>query len=334
MTDKKTYLVSDLANELGVPRTTLNDWLKRFDRYLPSEMSGRRRAYTSAALDVLKTVNKLRNDGLSVGKIDGELEKLFAIRPDEVKSEEKVESAPQEDTPAAGSSELALPALHQEQFDRFIGTMEEFSRVEKSRRRGALYVWLVIMLLAIFSLMTAWYMARLVKLQAVNGVRLNAISKENAAAREAEKAERAADKKVLISQKQAISELRESIISSRDEQQKELRRQLEKSEQVSKNSMNEIQILILSMQNEQKEFRKSLEKRFENELKKRDAALDKAEKARISENAKVRKQQKELDALRKEKEQLARQLEEMKKAASNRETKTVETADAPNAVQK
>ena len=331
MTDKKTYLVSDLANELGVPRTTLNDWLKRFDRYLPAEMSGRRRAYTEEALNVLKTVNKLRNDGLSVSKIDSELEKLFAIRPDEV-AEERVQVPPQSDgltESASKSSEqdnaLALPALQRAQFERFFGSVEEFSRLEKRRRRGALYIWVVIVLLAVFSTMTAWYMASLVKLQAANNKRLSAISQENAAAREEQKAARDADKTAIASQNQEISKLRKSVLSAQSEQQK----QMQKAEQLSQNTMNEMNTLILSMQKEQKEFRNSLEKRFERELQKRDNALDKAVKAGEVEKAKVRRQQKELETLRKEKEQLIRQLEEMKKKASAAETKAAEAEQKP-----
>ena len=95
MTEKKSYLVSDLAAELGVPRTTLNDWLKRFDRYLASEMTGRRRAYTEDALKVLREVNRMRNDGMAVSRIESELEKSFAIRPEEVCEEQKEEKAPQ-----------------------------------------------------------------------------------------------------------------------------------------------------------------------------------------------------------------------------------------------
>lgn len=326
MTDKKTYLVSDLANELGVPRTTLNDWLKRFDRYLPAEMSGRRRAYTESALNVLKTVNKLRNDGLSVSKIDGELEKIFAIRPDEVAEDaapqpvKNGDAAADNSIPQENSSALALPALQKEQFDRFIGSFEEFSRLEKNRRRGVLYVWLVIVLLALFSTATAWYMARLVKLQAVNNKRLTAISRENAAARVEEQTARKANKKAIASQKQAISELKESLLSARSEQQK----QMLKVEQSSKDTMNEMNNLILSMQKEQQAFRKSLENRFEQELQKRDKALEKSERQFETEKAKVLSQQKELENLRKEKEQLVRQLEEMKKNASALETKAAE----------
>jgi DNA-binding transcriptional MerR regulator len=188
MTDKKLFLVSDLANELGVPRTTVNDWLKRYDRYLPSEMSGRRRTYTAAALEVLKSVNKMRNDGLSAAKIESELEKNFAIRPDEVPDTELKTARTDEKDIAAVENDgtPSLPALRREEFDRFIGTVEEFSRMEKNRRRHALYVWLVILLIAVFSVATAWFMTQLVKLQAANNSRLARIQSENAEARNAQ----------------------------------------------------------------------------------------------------------------------------------------------------
>ena len=113
---------------------------------------------------------------------------------------------------------------------------------------------LVIVLLALFSTATAWYMARLVKLQSVNNKQLTAISRENAAARVEEQTTRKANEDAIVSQKQAISELKESLLSARSEQQK----QMLKAEQSSKDTMNEMNNLILSMQKEQQAFRKKL----------------------------------------------------------------------------
>ena len=189
MTDKKSFLVSDLANALGVPRTTINDWLKRYDRYLTTEMAGKRKIYTIESFEVLKMVNLMRNEGKSAAQIESELAKKFAIRADEVAAEtavkeEKIPAAPAAEKPVAPEEESpALPALRREEFDRFLGSMESFSRYEKSRRRSAVYVWSFIALLALFAVVTAWYLAQLLNLQNANSARLNRMMVENAAAR-------------------------------------------------------------------------------------------------------------------------------------------------------
>ena len=332
MTDKKTYLVSDLAAELGVPRTTVNDWLKRYDRYLPSEMSGRRRTYTQAALEVLQSVNKMRNDGLSAGKIETELEKNFAIRPEEVienKEELKVEAekpAVEEkvSAPADNSSdELALPQLRREEFDRFIGTFEEFSRIEKSRKRGALYVWIVILMISLFSVLTAWYMARLVKLQAVNNQKLIGIQQENAAAREAQVAANNDGKKAIAKQNKELSELRRDMILAEKKQQEN--RELER--QNSKKAMAEMQKLIMSVQEEQKSFRQKLESRYEKEIRAKDQAVKQQQNLKNAADKKLKAKEKEFEMLKKEADKLRRELEEMKKIISEKEKNAVSAAE-------
>ena len=56
MSEEKTYLASDLVNELGVARSTINDWLTRYADYLESEARGKRRVYTARSLEVLRHI--------------------------------------------------------------------------------------------------------------------------------------------------------------------------------------------------------------------------------------------------------------------------------------
>lgn len=339
MTDKKTYLVSDLANELSVPRTTVNDWLKRYDRYLPSVMSGRRRTYTEEALEVLRSVNKMRNDGLSAGKIEAELVKTFAIRPEEVIENKDKTPESQENCKCDGNSEetvadqAALPVLRREEFDRFLGTVEEFTRMEKSRKRGALYIWIVILLICLFVILIAWFMACLVKFQAVNNSKLAHIQQENYEIQKAQKAADQAGKTAVEKQNKALSELRSSVISG-SRKQEELR---EKELLKSQKAMAEMQKLIISVKNEQDSFRRKLEDRFEQEIKARELTIKLQENQKKAADIKLKAKEKELDRLKKETEKLRRELEDMKKVlgkaeqenkktVSNRETNTVETA--------
>ena len=301
MTDKKTYLVSDLANELGVPRTTVNDWLKRYDRYLPSEMSGRRRTYTEEALEVLRSVNKMRNDGLSAGKIETELEKTFAIRPEEVlENRENTPESPKNskcdgNCEETAGNQSALPALRSEEFDRFLGTFEEFARMEKSRKRRSLCFAIVMLLIFIFIIFIAWFMACLVKLQAVHNSKLAHIELENS---EIQKAQQAADKtgKLAVEkQNKAISDLRASVISG-NKKQEELR---EKELLKSQKAMADMQELINSVKKEQDAFRRKLEVRFEQEIKKQERTIKLQETQKKAADKQLQAKEKELIQLKK-----------------------------------
>ena len=328
MTDKKTYLVSDLASELGVPRTTLNDWLKRYDRYLPSEMSGRRRTYTVDALEVLVTVNQMRNDGLSASKIEAELEKKFAVRPDEVvesKKETPVQAASVESEKKNDGTEASLPALRREEYERFLGTVEDFSRMEKVRRRSALYVWTVILMIAAFSLATAWYMARLVKLQAAGNVKLAAIQQENAAARDAQEAAARAGKEAVISQKREISDLKKSIAEARSKEQKKR----EEENIQSRKAMEDMQNLIISLRQEQNSFKEKIEKDFTRELKAKDTVIKQNEYSRKLSERKLIEREKELEELKRETAKLRSKLAEAEKILAENKAKTAATAEKP-----
>lgn len=327
MTDKKTFLVSDLAGELGVPRTTINDWLKRFDRYLTSEMTGKRRVYTLESFEVLKVVNQMRNDGRSASEIEAELAGKFAIRAEEVAPEEvkeKVTETPERATEAksedkAASEPSALPALRREEFDRFIGTMENLSNLEKNHRRGAIYVWCFIVLLAIFSIVTAWYLAQLLNLQNANAMRLNKMMIENAAQREAAMKHQEESDAVMLAQKKEISGLRSELAASKKREEAaslETKRQLENA---TKNILKEISDSAARQKKQSDELKAG----FDRELKRRDDAaktkeleLKSAGEKLILKERELNKKERELNKARNEASELRRQLEELKKQKS------------------
>ena len=49
----KYYTVMELAERVGVPRTTINDWLSRYAPYIDFTMQGKRRIYSENTLSVL-----------------------------------------------------------------------------------------------------------------------------------------------------------------------------------------------------------------------------------------------------------------------------------------
>ena len=76
---KKTYSISELAVQLQLPRTTINDWLKSFAPYLEFEMRGKRKEFNRNALEVLKNISAWKNEGKSATVIQKLLEEKYGI---------------------------------------------------------------------------------------------------------------------------------------------------------------------------------------------------------------------------------------------------------------
>lgn len=79
--NRNLYSISDLADQVGVPRTTITDWLGKYARFIELQTQGRRRFYTERSLSVLCKIAELRTAGRSIGDIDGELERIFPVHP-------------------------------------------------------------------------------------------------------------------------------------------------------------------------------------------------------------------------------------------------------------
>ena len=79
--NRNLYSISDLADQVGVPRTTITDWLGKYARFIELQTQGRRRFYTDRTLSVLCKIAELRTAGRSTGDIDGELERVFPVHP-------------------------------------------------------------------------------------------------------------------------------------------------------------------------------------------------------------------------------------------------------------
>ncbi len=89
---KKTYSISELANQLQLPRTTINDWLKSFAPFLEFEMKGKRKEYNQNTLDILKNVSTWKNESKSAAAIQKLLEENYGI-PAEISSIEPDDSS-------------------------------------------------------------------------------------------------------------------------------------------------------------------------------------------------------------------------------------------------
>lgn len=155
---KTTYLVSDLAAELGVPRTTVNDWLKTYAAYLDFEARGKRKAYLASALAVLREISELRNAGKSALEIEAELALRHGIRP-EVTSP-AAPAAPEEPAARPDGTENTLPARQEnaapvrtfsdEELKKLFATLEV---QEQDRRQAVRRFWRWVLLIVLLLLL-------------------------------------------------------------------------------------------------------------------------------------------------------------------------------------
>ena len=158
--DGKNYTVMELAEQIGVPRTTINDWLARYSQYIDSTLQGKRKVYPESALTVLREIAALRNSGKSFTDIETELSAKHPIRAVPVPpQEEKAEANPSpasdpapgaKTEPGENSSGFAVIARQQsEEIGRLIA--ESFRNMEQriqgleklsAAQRRLSYLWL------------------------------------------------------------------------------------------------------------------------------------------------------------------------------------------------
>ncbi len=146
--EPQTYLASDLAQLLEVPRSTVNDWLARYGDYLEIETRGKRKAYSERSLAVLREVSRLRNEGKTSFDIEQFLIASHGIRPEVAPPEEVKEEAPPAPEAAPLPSAESLPALRpafDEMSTRFVtefhSLAEKFEALERERRRMLRRMW-------------------------------------------------------------------------------------------------------------------------------------------------------------------------------------------------
>lgn len=166
------YSISDLADQVGVPRTTITDWLGKYARFIELQTQGRRRFYTDRTLSVLCKVAELRTAGRSIGDIDGELERIFpvhpTVEPPETPGADGAEPAPDADGTGPESAEIGpdrqtYPVMKQESADalydllgtKFSDLCEAMSAVNRkadvSARRLRLMLAVAVMIIVVLA---------------------------------------------------------------------------------------------------------------------------------------------------------------------------------------
>ena len=159
MSDPAFFTVMELAEKVGVPRTTINDWLNKYSTYIEYTMQGKRRVYSENTLKILIKVSELRNAGTSSFGIEQVLSKTFAVHPET--TEETAEEVPEKNTGAetasvsgnAEGSSLPVPvdyaAVAKKQTEeitellgeRFHDILSKMDSLEDKARKNAIRAW-------------------------------------------------------------------------------------------------------------------------------------------------------------------------------------------------
>ena len=161
----QTYSAAALAAQLNVPRTTINDWLSRYEDFIDVEMLGKRKVYSQRSLEILQTVQRLRDEGKTGAEISVFLSQNYGINPEVTVEPAKPAPAEEEKTVAPSvavpenppqteesASEPQLPAI--QQFERsameltgFIAELREQHQRSVSRSRAMIFLMLILIVL-------------------------------------------------------------------------------------------------------------------------------------------------------------------------------------------
>ena len=77
-----TYSVAALAAALNVPRTTVNDWMAKYENFIDASAVGKRKVYSEQTLAVLQEVARLRDQGKTGAEIELALEQSHGVTPE------------------------------------------------------------------------------------------------------------------------------------------------------------------------------------------------------------------------------------------------------------
>ena len=155
---RKTYSISELAIQLNLPRTTVNDWLKNFAPYLEFEVKGKRKEYNQNALDVLKNISRWKNAGKSASAIQKLLEENYGLTGEvapELPPENTVEPAKVAEN-TADSGEL-MQVVHSD-LEMLLANVEQLNAKRIKSTRRAAWVSVIIMFLIFAGVAAAVYL--------------------------------------------------------------------------------------------------------------------------------------------------------------------------------
>lgn len=159
-----TYSAAALAAAVGVPRTTINDWLTRYEDYIDSIAVGKRKVYSEDSLAVLQEIAALRDAGKSSIEIEAVLAGKHGIKPEVAVAEQPAAASDPEPAPGAGNTTAAAAAAGNEapqlpavkEIERSAMELTAFiADLRNQQRRSARRSWVVFALLGVIIVILA-----------------------------------------------------------------------------------------------------------------------------------------------------------------------------------
>lgn len=161
-----TYSVAALAAALNVPRTTVNDWLTRYESFVEAVSVGKRKAYSEQTLKVLQEVARLRDQGKTGAEIEGALEQSLGVTPEiapeklesvEPAAENPAPAGEKADAPAGESPASQLPAVKKfeenaMELAAFIAELRKEQVANKKRSRLTAFMLLLVIIVLVAAL--------------------------------------------------------------------------------------------------------------------------------------------------------------------------------------
>lgn len=299
---RNTYSISELAVQLNLPRTTINDWLKNFAPYLEFEMKGKRKEYNHNALNVLKNICKWKNEGKSASAIQKLLEENYGLTGEVAPELPPENTAENVETAANPSDSGELMQVVHSDLEMLLANVEQLNeRRIKSTRRAA-WTSVIIMFLIFAGVAAAGYFIYM------NMVRMQ---EQNAAAK--------------LQYAKQISDLQAENKQQLEELNKLRKLELDKLSSDfdirNKEFQKEIKIQKDELSQAFKELEKSVSARREAEMLKLREAFAAEQKAALE---KLIAKEKELTAIEKKVEQLQSHAESLRKHTDSLQKKTEE----------
>lgn len=251
----ETYSVAALAAAVGVPRTTINDWLVRYENFIEFSAAGKRKVYSEQSLLVLKEIARLRDAGKSGAEIEQLLAQSHGVKPEvAAASSDSDANAPLTAESSAGNTENdqppQLPSIKKfeqsaMELTAFIAELQQQQQrsVRKSRWVSWLLIVIIVILLAVASVAgwvlynnlvmqqqkTAAMQSAMTELNAVFAAELKALEKLRQEELAAAGKTAAALQKELLQQRQLrlqeVQELSARLTADRQAWQEQLVRQ-------------------------------------------------------------------------------------------------------------
>ncbi len=173
MEKRKSYTITELVHELELPRSTINDWLVRYEQYIEFAKRGKRKMFFESSLKVLQEIAELRVKEKSSYEIEQELARRHPVQAEVAAVPGKKSSGNASASQAEEDNLLPSVNLQSEELTKIFGTrLEEISQYistaqqqnrQVTRKIGRWYLTAMVL----FALLMAAFAVAVVKIKQV-----------------------------------------------------------------------------------------------------------------------------------------------------------------------